>query len=170
MREFRELPGWRRVLPAFRHPLVILGLGPIFVFALRHRLPEHPLEADAQAWRSVLGTNLAIAGLATGAAALVGWREFLMVQAPVTWLASTIGVWLFFVQHQFEGTHWEREEGWTFHAGALAGSSHLDLPLVLRWFTASIGVHHVHHLAAASRATGWARCYATIPNCAVSTV
>jgi acyl-lipid omega-6 desaturase (Delta-12 desaturase) len=82
------------------------------------------------------------------AAALVGWRDVLLVQAPVTWLASSLGVWLFYVQHQFAGTSWERDRDWAFHAGALAGSSHLDLPPVVRWFTANIGVHHVHHLSA----------------------
>src|SRR5215207_6788758 len=149
VREFRELPAWRRLCyRAFRHPLVILGLGPIFVFALRHRLPEHPLEADAQAWRDVMATNLAIAAVLAGLAAVLGARELLLVQLPITWLASTIGIWLFFVQHQFEHTSWERDAGWTLQAGGLAGSSHLDLPAVLRWFTADIGVHHVHHLSA----------------------
>jgi acyl-lipid omega-6 desaturase (Delta-12 desaturase) len=70
------------------------------------------------------------------------------VQLPITWLASSIGVWLFYVQHQFEDTSWERDVDWSFHAGALQGSSHLDLPPVLRWFSANIGVHHVHHLSA----------------------
>ena len=75
-----------------------------------------------------------------------------------------MGVWLFYVQHQFEHTSWEHDPDWSLHAGALHGSSHFDLPPVLRWFTANIGVHHVHHLSAAgSRATGWARCCATIP-------
>ena len=126
----------------------MLGVGPVYVFVLKHRLPSALRTAGRDAWTSVLATNLAIAVLAAAAAALVGWREFLLVQVPVTWLASSIGVWLFFVQHQFEGTSWEREGDWTFHQGALAGSSHLDLPPVLRWFTANIGVHHVHHLAA----------------------
>jgi len=146
--EFQGLPARRRLAYRLtRHPLVVLGVGPVHVFVLKHRLPSAWRTADRDAWRSVLGTNLAIAGLAAAASALVGWREFLLVQAPVTWLASTIGVWLFFVQHQFEGTSWEREGDWTFHAGALAGSSHLDLPPVLRWFTANIGVHHAHHLS-----------------------
>ena len=104
--------------------------------------------ADRDAWRSVLATNLAIAVLAAAAAALVGWRDFLLVQAPITWLASSIGVWLFYVQHQFEDTYWERDAGLDLPRRALAGSSHLDLPPVLRWFTANIGVHHVHHLSA----------------------
>ena len=69
------------------------------------------------------------------------------MQLPITWLASILGVWLFFVQHQFEDTYWERDAGWSLHAGGLHGSSHLDLPWVLRWFTANIGIHHVHHLS-----------------------
>ncbi|MBS0002119.1 MAG: fatty acid desaturase, partial [Thioalkalivibrio sp.] len=70
----------------------------------------------------------------------------LLVQLPITLLAATIGIWLFYVQHQFEGTFWARDSEWTFHEAALYGSSHYDLPGVLRWFTANIGVHHVHHL------------------------
>jgi omega-6 fatty acid desaturase (delta-12 desaturase) len=147
--EFRGLPAWRRLVYRLtRSPLTVLGVGPIYIFVLKHRLPSAPLSADRAAWRSVMATNLAIAGVVAAMAALLGWRDFLLVQAPITWLASTIGVWLFFVQHQFEGTSWERDGNWTFHDGALAGSSHLDLPPVLRWFSANIGVHHVHHLAA----------------------
>jgi omega-6 fatty acid desaturase (delta-12 desaturase) len=73
-------------------------------------------------------------------------RDFLLVQAPITLLASSAGVWLFYVQHQFEHTYWERGADWNLHSGALHGSSHYDLPPVLRWFTANIGIHHVHHL------------------------
>ena len=147
--EFQRLSAWPRLVYRLtRHPLVVLGIGPVYVFVLKHRLPWALRTAGRDAWTSVLATNLAIAVLAMAAAALVGWRDFLLVQAPVTWLASSLGVWLFYVQHQFEGTSWERDGDWTFHAGALAGSSHLDLPPVLRWFTADIGVHHVHHLSA----------------------
>jgi acyl-lipid omega-6 desaturase (Delta-12 desaturase) len=147
--EFRGLPAWRRFLYRLeRNPVTVLGVGPLYVFVLKHRLPSSWRAAGRGAWASVLGTNLAVAGLAAAAVALVGWRDFLLVQAPVTWLASSVGVWLFYVQHQFEGTSWERDGDWTFHQGALEGSSHLDLPPVLRWLTADIGVHHVHHLAA----------------------
>jgi omega-6 fatty acid desaturase (delta-12 desaturase) len=116
------------------------------MFVLKHRLPEKLTRASGAAWRSIMVTNLAIAGVVVVMAALVGWRDFLLVQVPITWLASSIGVWLFYVQHQHEHTYWERDAGWSFHAGAMQGSSHLDLPPVLRWFTANIGVHHVHHL------------------------
>ncbi len=78
---------------------------------------------------------------------LVGVGPFLLVHLPITMLAASIGVWLFFVQHQFEETYWEGAPAWTHHEAALHGSSHYDLPAVLRWFTANIGVHHVHHLS-----------------------
>ena len=147
--EFRALPGWRRLCyRVFRHPAVILGLGPLFVFVLRHRLPEHPLTADLPAWRAVMATNLAIACVLTTLAFLIGGRQLLLVQLPITWLASAMGIWLFFAQHQFEGTCWERDASWSLHAGGLRGSSHFDLPHILRWFTVNIGVHHVHHLSA----------------------
>ena len=146
--EFRRLPTWRRLAYRLtRSPLAVLGVGPICIFVLKQRLPASPTTAGRDAWSSVLGTNLAIAGVVVAMAALVGWRDFLLVQAPITWLASSIGVWLFYVQHQHEHAYWERDAGWSFQAGAMEGSSHLDLPPVLRWFTANIGVHHVHHLS-----------------------
>ena len=77
---------------------------------------------------------------------LVGIGPFLLVHLPATILAASIGVWLFYVQHQFEDTFWAHDEDWDFHEAALRGGSHYDLPGVLRWFTANIGVHHVHHL------------------------
>jgi omega-6 fatty acid desaturase (delta-12 desaturase) len=148
VREFRQL-AWRRRLAyrVSRSPLAVLGVGPLYLFVVKHRLPGRMTRANRAAWRSVMSTNLAIMAAVAGMAALVGGRDFLLVQAPITWLASSIGVWLFYVQHQFEHTYWEQGERWSAQAGALEGSSHLDLPLVLRWFTANIGVHHVHHLS-----------------------
>ena len=93
-----------------------------------------------------MATNLAIAVLAATMIWLVGLGPFLLVQLPITLLAGSIGVWLFYIQHQFEDTFWARDEGWNFHDAALHGSSHYDLPSVLRWFTANIRVHHVRHL------------------------
>jgi omega-6 fatty acid desaturase (delta-12 desaturase) len=93
-----------------------------------------------------MSTNLAIAVVVGILAAVLGGREFLLVQAPITLLASSAGVWLFYVQHQFEHTWWAWDADWNVHTGALHGSSHYDLPPVLRWFTANIGIHHVHHL------------------------
>ena len=147
VREYRQLAWWRRLAYRLsRNPLILLGVGPLYLFVLRHRLPTQAMRSNADAWRSTMATNLALAAVVGLMVALVGVRDFLLVQVPITWLASSIGVWLFYVQHQFEHAYWEQDETWSVHAGAMHGSSHLDLPPVLRWFSANIGVHHVHHL------------------------
>jgi omega-6 fatty acid desaturase (delta-12 desaturase) len=148
VREFERLPRWRRRLYRLsRHPLVILGLAPTWLFGIQQRLPTDPRRASRADWLSVLGTNLGIAALLGGLTALFGWQAALAVHAPVTLLGATIGVWLFFVQHQFERTAWDEGADWDAHDAALYGSSHYDLPAPLRWLTANIGIHHVHHLA-----------------------
>ena len=147
VRDFRAMP-WRQRLRyrLYRHPLVILGLGPAYLFLLRNRLPIGFMRAGAMPWLSTMGTNAAIAAVVTAMIWWLGAATFLLVQLPITLLAASIGVWLFYVQHQFEQTYWEHDEDWTFEEAALRGSSHYALPGVLRWFTANIGVHHVHHL------------------------
>jgi acyl-lipid omega-6 desaturase (Delta-12 desaturase) len=97
-------------------------------------------------WLSTMGTNAAIAVLVAGMIWLIGVGPFLLVHLPIMVLAASIGVWLFYVQHQFEETSWAYDGTWTFHEAALHGSSHYQLPAVLRWFTANIGIHHIHHL------------------------
>ena len=97
-------------------------------------------------WLSAMSTNTAIAILVAAMIWLVGFGPFLLIHLPIMVLAASIGVWLFFVQHQFEDTSWSSDELWSFHEAALHGSSHYHLPGVLRWFTANIGVHHIHHL------------------------
>ena len=146
--EYQSLPAWRRARYRLkRHPIVVLGLGPFYLFVLQHRLPVQLMRAGWDPWFSVMSTNLAIAVVVGLLVAILGVRNFLLVQAPITLLASSAGVWLFYVQHQFEDTYWERGADWNLHTSALHGSSHYDLPAVLRWFTANIGIHHVHHLA-----------------------
>jgi omega-6 fatty acid desaturase (delta-12 desaturase) len=125
----------------------MFGVGPAYLFILRHRLPLGLMREGWRPWASAMGTNAAIAILITAIIWLVGAGPFLLVQLPITLLAGSIGVWLFYVQHQFEDTLWEHNDDWSFHEAALHGSSHYDLPGVLRWFTANIGVHHVHHLS-----------------------
>jgi len=93
-----------------------------------------------------MATNLGIALIAAALVWLIGFKAFLLVHLPIMLLAAAAGVWLFYVQHQFERTTWERDDAWSLHDAALHGSSHYDLPVLLRWFTANIGVHHVHHL------------------------
>jgi omega-6 fatty acid desaturase (delta-12 desaturase) len=148
VREYQSLPAWRRALYRLkRHPIVVLGLGPFYMFVLQHRLPVRLMRGGWQPWLSVMSTNLALAAVIGLLVALLGARDFLLVHAPIILLASSAGVWLFYVQHQFEHTWWAWDADWNLHTGALHGSSHYDLPPVLRWVTANIGIHHVHHLS-----------------------
>jgi omega-6 fatty acid desaturase (delta-12 desaturase) len=145
--EYLALPPIRRFgYWLYRHPLVMFGLGPAYMFLLQHRMPIGMMRDGWRPWVSVQATNLAIIAFVAGMMALVGVWPFLLVYLPVTLLAASAGVWLFFVQHQFEATYWARSGDWSFHEAALRGSSHYDLPPILRWFTANIGIHHVHHL------------------------
>ena len=147
VREYLALPRWHRFQYRLnRHPIVMFGIGPAYLFLLRQRLPLGLMRSGSQPWVSTMATNVAIAIVVALMIRLVGAGPFLLVHLPITLLGGLIGVWLFYVQHQFEETSWERNEGWSFHEASLHGSSHYDLPGVLRWFTANIGVHHVHHL------------------------
>ncbi len=130
----------------YRHPLVMFGLGPFYLFAIENRLPVGFMDRRA-AWLSTMGTNLGFLAAAIAAVWLVGPVTAALVHGPVVMLAATIGVWLFFVQHQFEDTYWARSDEWGVEQAALHGSSHYDLPQPLRWFSGNIGLHHVHHLS-----------------------
>jgi len=130
----------------FRNPLVMFGIGPLYSLVFQPRLVSR--SAQPRIRRSIIGTNVALAVLIGGLCWLIGWREFLLVQAPTVMLGGAAGVFLFYVQHQFEDTYWQRRGDWSFAESALQGSSHLDLPQPLQFFTGNIGVHHVHHLNA----------------------
>ncbi len=148
VREYRALSPWRRFLyRTYRHPLILFGVGPALLFVVQHRLPFSMLKgADWRSWASVIGTNIGLIVLFGAMIWLVGWKPFLAVELPIVIIASSIGVWLFYIQHQFEDTIWDEKQEWNVHEAALHGSSHYDLPGVLPWLTANIGVHHVHHL------------------------
>ena len=149
VREYQALSWWGKVrYRLYRHPLVMFGAGPAYLFICQYRLPIGLMRAGAHPWISTIATNLGIVVPVALMIWLIGLGPFLIVQIPVTLMAATAGVWLFYVQHQFEHTHWSEEEDWTFQHAALHGSSHYDLPLVMRWITGNIGIHHVHHLAA----------------------
>jgi omega-6 fatty acid desaturase (delta-12 desaturase) len=141
-RDFRGRLGYR----LFRNPLVMFGLGPLFAMILGPRIV--PKGARPRIRRSVHATNIALAVMIAGACLLLGWRDFLLVQAPAALIAGAAGIFLFYVQHQFEDTFWERNSDWTFVDAALRGSSYLKLPRVLQFFSGNIGLHHVHHLNA----------------------
>jgi acyl-lipid omega-6 desaturase (Delta-12 desaturase) len=145
--EFKSLTFWGRLrYRLYRHPAVMFGVGPAWLFFLRYRLPLGHMREGWGPWVSAIGTNGAIVLMFGVAVLLVGLPAVLLIQVPITLLAASAGVWLFYVQHQFEETHWSRGAKWTFHSAALHGSSHYVLPGVLRWFTANIGMHHIHHL------------------------
>jgi omega-6 fatty acid desaturase (delta-12 desaturase) len=150
VREFVQRGFWGRLrYRLYRNPLVMFGIGPAYTFFLRYRLPLGLMRDGWRPWFSTMSTNGAIAIVSTALILLVGWREFLLIQLPITLVAASVGVWLFYVQHQFEHTRWSGSEDWSFHESAVFGSSHYALPRVLRWFTANIGMHHVHHLCSA---------------------
>jgi omega-6 fatty acid desaturase (delta-12 desaturase) len=149
VREYLALSRWGRLrYRLYRHPIVMFGLGPAYLFLLQHRLPFGLTRAGWQPWLSTMATNAAIAAVGGTIIWFVGVGAFLQVHLPIMLLAASAGVWLFYVQHQFEGAYWARRaDGWNLTDAALQGSSHYDLPPMLRWFTANIGVHHVHHVA-----------------------
>jgi len=129
----------------YRHPIVLFGLGPGYLFLLQNRLPIGFM-ATGKYWLSAMSTNV---GIFVGLAVILyfgGLMPILLIFLPSTLLAASAGVWLFYVQHQFETTHWEADEDWQLHEAALHGSSHYVMPSVLQWITANIGIHHVHHL------------------------
>ena len=132
---------WYRIL---RHPMVMFTIGAMIVFAVVQRipLPSHGKRERASIW----WTNLGLVVLISGLIALVGWKTYLLVQLPVLLLGTSAGVWMFYVQHNYEGSYWERQEKWDFYKAAMNGSSLYELPAILQWFTGNIGFHHIHHL------------------------
>jgi len=146
--EYIARPWWSRLAyRLFRNPLLMFGLvGPLWALVLEPRLVRST--ARPRLRRSHLLTDIVLAVLVGGLCWLVGWRAFLLVQTPMVLMAGGAGIWLFYVQHQFEDAYWERAKEWTYVDAALRGSSHLKLPWLLRFFTGNIGLHHVHHLNA----------------------
>jgi len=145
----------------FRNPVVFLGLGALFSFLLRFRLPTR--KTTRKEFMSVLLTDLLIAGVILIAVWSIGWRTYLIIQLPVVWMAGSTGIWLFYVQHQFEGVYWARKGAWNALRAAMEGSSFYKLPDVLRWFSANIGYHHVHHLGARIPNYRLKECFDAIP-------
>jgi omega-6 fatty acid desaturase (delta-12 desaturase) len=147
--EFRALPPLRRLAyRLYRSAPVLLLVGPTYQFVLKHRFPFDIPFAWKKEWSSVLWNNLALALAAWGLGSWLGWWTLAAVQLPIVVIAGAAGVWLFYVQHQFEEAYWERGERWSADEAALRGSSFLDLPRWLHWLTGNIGYHHIHHLAA----------------------
>ncbi|MGC9271826.1 fatty acid desaturase [Acidiphilium sp.] len=146
--EYNALSRWRRLqYRLYRHPLVLFGFGPIWLFLISNRIPSGDPRRRWRDWLSVLGTNAALAIMLVSLVLTLGPVAVLVAWLPMMVLAATIGVWLFYIQHQFENTYWEPKANWDFQTAALKGASFYDLPRVMHWMTGNIGFHHIHHLS-----------------------
>lgn len=147
IREYTALPFMGRLhYRIYRHPLFLFGLGVPFFFLILQRTPWlHPIK-PREAWRSVMALNAGMVAFYGSLAYLFGLSNVLWIAVPILHAASAIGGWLFFIQHQFEETHWEESGSWDFQVAAVMGSSYYALPSILNWFTGDIGLHHIHHL------------------------
>jgi len=146
VQEYLEAPWWKKLgYRIMRHPLFMFTIGSMFVFTVTQRFsgPDDGKRERA----SVAWTNLALAALIGLMIWLVGWKTYLLVQLPVLFLGTSAGVWLFYVQHNFDPTYWERHNKWDFVRAGFEGSSFYKLPGILQWFTGNIGYHHIHHLS-----------------------
>jgi acyl-lipid omega-6 desaturase (Delta-12 desaturase) len=160
--EYRQAPPLQRLAyRLYRHPLIMFGIGPAYYFLLRNRYPTKG--GKKLDFFSVICTDLAIAAIIVVAGLTIGIRTYVLVQLPVLLIAATLGVWLFYVQHQFEGVYWARHDEWDPWRVAMEGSSYYRLPRLLQWITGNIGFHHVHHVRPGIPNYRLQECYVAIP-------
>jgi acyl-lipid omega-6 desaturase (Delta-12 desaturase) len=144
--EYLRSTRWRRLAYRLaRNPIVLFVIAPLYIFVIDHRFAAST--APTRERRSVHRTNWALLGISLVMSAAIGLKAFLLIQLTVSAVAGALGIWLFYVQHQFEGAFWARSEEWNYTAAALQGSSFYKLPKILQWFTGNIGFHHIHHLS-----------------------
>ena len=162
VQEYLESSRWRRFAYRLaRNPLVLFVVAPLYLFLVKNRIPS--AKANPRERHSVYAMNLAILGMAIGLSWIFGIGAYLLIQSIMLMVAGGAGVWLFYVQHQFEGVYWERAEEWSFVASALQGSSFYKLPRVLQWFSGNIGFHHIHHLSPAIPNYNLEKCHKADP-------
>jgi len=143
--EYLARPWWKRAIyRAYRNPLLLFFVGPAIIFLIGHRIPHKGSKRIERF--SVIFTDLALVALIGVASVTIGFRTYVLIQLPILLISGSLGVWMFYVQHQFDGGYWARQEEWDPLTASLAGSSYYKLPKVLQWFTGSIGLHHVHHV------------------------
>jgi omega-6 fatty acid desaturase (delta-12 desaturase) len=128
-----------------RNPFVLFVLGPLVVFLLNQRFPSP--RAKGKDRSSVMWMNVAVTFMVASMCCWIGWKAYIAIQLPVMFVAGAAGIWMFYVQHQYEDTYWESREGWDYTTAAIEGSSFYKLPRILQWFTGNIGFHHIHHLS-----------------------
>jgi omega-6 fatty acid desaturase (delta-12 desaturase) len=146
VKEYMELSRWGRLkYRLYRSPIVLLGFGPWYTFLISQRM-VNPISRRRERL-SVYFTNLVIVAILLLSWATIGIPAYLMIQLPTAFIAGLGGIWMFYIQHQFEGTYWESHDEWDYATAALRGSSYFKLPKVLQWFTGNIGFHHIHHLS-----------------------
>ncbi len=144
--EYIKLSKWKKIqYRVYRHWFFLFVLAPLLLFLIQHRIPKSYMNSKQHLYIQL--TNIVLIGAVFLCVFFMGWKEYLLIQLPVIYLASTAGLWLFYVQHQFERVTWKRNNHWDYQAVALQGSSFLKLPRVFQWFTGNIGYHHVHHLS-----------------------
>jgi acyl-lipid omega-6 desaturase (Delta-12 desaturase) len=162
VQEYLESSRWKRFAYRLaRNPLVLFVIAPLYLFVIRQRFPS--ANANKRERHSVYWMNLAILGMAAGLSLVFGLKTYLLIQLVITAAAGAAGVWLFYVQHQFDGVYWERGEDWDYTKAALEGSSFYKLPKVLQWFSGNIGYHHIHHLSARIPNYNLERCHKAHP-------
>jgi len=144
--EYVQSSWWKRLAYGFfRHPLIMFTFGPLWIFLISQRMPSKG--AGKKERRSVWLTDLALVVLFAAMSLAIGPARFLVIELALTWFAGGLGIWLFYIQHQYENVYWERDNAWDFACAALQGASYYHLPGILQWFSGSIGFHHIHHLS-----------------------
>jgi omega-6 fatty acid desaturase (delta-12 desaturase) len=162
VQEYLDSPRWRRcVYRLTRNPVLLLVVGPLLLFLVRERFPSS--KASARERRSVWSMNLAVAAMVGTLCWVFGWKAYLLIQLTISMVGGAVGVWMFYVQHQFEGAYWDRTEDWDYTTAALQGSSYFHLPRILQWFTGNIGFHHIHHLSPRIPNYNLERCHKSHP-------
>jgi omega-6 fatty acid desaturase (delta-12 desaturase) len=158
VKEYLQSSKWQRFnYRIFRNPFVLFIFGPVFVLAIQHRFTKKRMTREERL--DVYFTNAMMLAIAVAMSLVIGLKAYLIIQLPIILIAYSLGLWLFYVQHQFDEVSWERDASWDYKTAAIKGSSFLKLPAVLQWFTGNIGFHHVHHLSSKIPNYNLARCH-----------
>jgi omega-6 fatty acid desaturase (delta-12 desaturase) len=162
VQEYLESSRWKRFAYRLaRNPFILFGIGPLYVFLIKHRFAGP--KAGPRERKSVYWTNASMVLVGLCLSFIVGWKAYLILQVIMIAVAGGAGMWLFYVQHQFEDVHWERGKDWDYAAAALQGSSFYKLPKILQWFSGNIGFHHIHHLGPSIPNYNLERCHKAEP-------